>query len=90
MAKIHDLNSNHVQFKESFFRMKKLRKQNSFIDSLKNIRPDSKIIEFYKTKNYADIVDRELGICPRETQIKNVKKIFYNNNKILGKRNSIN
>lgn len=75
LAKIHDLDSKFVQFKESFFKMRRSRKGEFFLDSLKNIQQDSPIVRFYKTMNFREIVDRELGVCSREDKIKQVRRI---------------
>ena len=72
MAQIQELNSDYIKFKESFFKVKKPKRQDSFIDSLKQISADSSIIEFYKLKQFGEIVIQELQICPREEYIKKV------------------
>lgn len=74
LAKLHDSDSRYVQFKESFFKTSTSRKGDFFLDSLKNISQDSPIIRFYKTMNFREIIDRELGVCPRETKIKEVAR----------------
>ena len=74
MAKSQNLNCGFIRFKESFFRVKKSR-PDSFIETLQNIRPDSSIIKFYKIKQFGDIVNRELGFCPREKKILDVEGV---------------
>jgi hypothetical protein len=80
MAQIQELNSDYIKFKESFFKVRRIKKQDSFIESLKRISADSSIIEFYKQKQFSEIVNQELRICPREEYIKKVHQLNISNN----------
>lgn len=72
LAKVHDLDSKFVQFKESFFKMRRVRRAEHSLDSLQHLDADSKIVSFYKAMNFRAIIDRELGTCPRERRIRRV------------------